>query len=106
MPQCKNCGSWAINHHCHGRDGSDPDLCDVCYWRIRAEREETAETGMKTFVIHLREEHRLKLMCDYAYVRKYGNLAVVAPKVCLDVLREHEGLLAGHEVRWIEVPEM
>jgi hypothetical protein len=21
----------------HGRDGSDPDLCDVCYWRKRAE---------------------------------------------------------------------
>jgi hypothetical protein len=33
--QC-DCGSYAINHHCHGRDGSDPDLCDVCYWRKRA----------------------------------------------------------------------
>ena len=35
--QCK-CGSYAINHHCHGRDGSDDDLCDVCYWRKRAEQ--------------------------------------------------------------------
>lgn len=34
---CKRCGSYAINHHCHGRDGSDDDLCDVCYWRSRAE---------------------------------------------------------------------
>lgn len=34
---CKICGSYAINHHCHGRDGSDSDLCDVCYWRTRAE---------------------------------------------------------------------
>ena len=34
---CK-CGSYAINHHCHGRDGSDGDLCDVCYWRKRAEQ--------------------------------------------------------------------
>ena len=32
MNQCK-CGSYAINHNAHGRDGSDPDLCDVCYWR-------------------------------------------------------------------------
>ena len=32
------CGSYAINHHCHGRDGSDGDKCDVCYWRSRAER--------------------------------------------------------------------
>ena len=39
MSQCK-CGSYAINHHCHGRDGSDPDLCDVCYWRKRAEQQD------------------------------------------------------------------
>jgi hypothetical protein len=32
MKNCERCGSYAINHHCHGRDGSDPDLCDVCYW--------------------------------------------------------------------------
>ena len=38
MNRCKkpHCGSWAINHHSHGRDGSDDDLCDVCYWRKRA----------------------------------------------------------------------
>lgn len=35
MKQCE-CGSHAINHNLHGRDGSDPDLCDVCYWRKRA----------------------------------------------------------------------
>lgn len=34
--KCKLCGSFAINHHLHGRDGSDPDLCDVCYWHTRA----------------------------------------------------------------------
>lgn len=34
--KCKICGSAAINHHLHGRDGSDPDLCDVCFWRNRA----------------------------------------------------------------------
>jgi hypothetical protein len=36
MGKCKECGSFAINHNQHGRDGSDPDLCDVCYWRKRA----------------------------------------------------------------------
>ncbi len=39
MNKCTECGSYAINHHCHGRDGSDPELCDVCYWRVRAEAE-------------------------------------------------------------------
>ena len=38
MEECKQCGSHAINHHLHGRDGTDGDLCDVCYWRKRAER--------------------------------------------------------------------
>jgi hypothetical protein len=32
---CK-CGSYAINHHLHGRDGSRGDLCDVCFWREKA----------------------------------------------------------------------
>lgn len=36
MNKCTECGSYAINHHCHGRDGSDQELCDVCYWRVRA----------------------------------------------------------------------
>lgn len=36
--QCTRCGSYAINMQQHGRkEGVDPDLCDVCYWRIRAE---------------------------------------------------------------------
>jgi ribosome-binding protein aMBF1 (putative translation factor) len=35
---CSRCGSYAINPHHHGRDQADLDLCDVCYWRKRAER--------------------------------------------------------------------
>ena len=42
MTKCTECGSYAINHHCHGRDGSDPELCDVCYWRKRASELEQA----------------------------------------------------------------
>lgn len=43
--QCK-CGSHAINHHRHGRDGSDPDLCDVCYWRKRVAVWQPIETAL------------------------------------------------------------
>lgn len=42
MPTCIRCGSHAINHHHHGRDGSRPDLCDVCYWRAKAEELQAA----------------------------------------------------------------
>lgn len=35
--KCEQCGSPTINHKLHGRDGSDPELCDVCYWRTRAD---------------------------------------------------------------------
>lgn len=38
MGQCKRCNSHAINLLDHGRDPNiDLDLCDVCYWRKRAE---------------------------------------------------------------------
>ena len=37
MNKCK-CGSYAINENLHGRDKvKDLDLCDVCYWRKRAQ---------------------------------------------------------------------
>ena len=58
---------------------------------------------MEAFVQHLRDEHRIKLFSDYAYIRKCGDIAIIAPKVWLAVLREHEGLLAGLNVQWIEV---
>lgn len=40
MQQCTRCDSYAINPRLHGRDGGDADLCDVCYWRKRAEASE------------------------------------------------------------------
>lgn len=36
MPKCQ-CGSYAINPQMHGRDNTDLELCDVCYWRKRAD---------------------------------------------------------------------
>jgi hypothetical protein len=36
----KGCGSYAVNPEHHGRTyGVDLDLCDVCYWRKRAQPE-------------------------------------------------------------------
>lgn len=36
--KCVMCGSHAINPGLHGRiEGLQTDLCDVCYWRIRAD---------------------------------------------------------------------
>ena len=37
--QCP-CGSFAINPYKRGRDASNNDLCDVCYWKDRAEKAE------------------------------------------------------------------
>lgn len=36
--KCIRCGSMAINLLHHGRDNADLDLCDVCYWRKRADK--------------------------------------------------------------------
>lgn len=38
MNNCKRCRSYAINPGHYGREADvDLDLCDVCYWRKRAE---------------------------------------------------------------------
>ena len=38
MSACTKCGSYAINPDSHGRNSNaDLDLCDLCYWRKRAD---------------------------------------------------------------------
>lgn len=53
---CKRCGSWAINHGHHGRDGSDPELCDVCYWRKRTEAKDAELAGYVEANRHMKGE--------------------------------------------------
>lgn len=65
MLKCKLCNSHAVNPGHHGRPdydvGVDHDLCDVCYWRTRAEKlaEADAQSKWKTIdderVIHFWE---------------------------------------------------
>jgi hypothetical protein len=44
---CKRCGSLAINPHLHGRvKGVDLELCDVCYWRKRADDNSTCKMSL------------------------------------------------------------
>ena len=35
--KCIRCGSYAINHNLHDRDGTHEELCDVCFWRLKYE---------------------------------------------------------------------
>ena len=38
-PPCKRCGSSDINPRQHGRKPNENlHLCDVCYWRVKAEK--------------------------------------------------------------------
>ena len=53
---CNICGSWAINHGHHGRDGSDPTLCDVCYWRQRCEQCTASNAAKDDEIDRLRAE--------------------------------------------------
>lgn len=69
MSACKECGSYAINHHCHGRDGTDGDLCDVCYWKKRAERTPLSEDELKVA--------RVKFFEDNGYFIRSDTFAVL-----------------------------
>lgn len=50
--KCTRCGSFAINAHLHGRDGGRLDLCDVCWWRNRAELLEFHITNLEHAGMH------------------------------------------------------
>ena len=56
MSSCKQCGSHAINPGRHGRDDTDLDLCDVCYWRVRADT--AYKAGMERAAEIAREYYR------------------------------------------------
>ena len=47
MNICRRCRSMAINPHLHGRNNDDQELCDVCYWRNKAEQLEKQIEKMK-----------------------------------------------------------
>lgn len=73
MTQCKRCLSYAINPHCHGREsGVDLDLCDVCYWRKRAENKVDPQSLVRSYGAHkdgkahywLSSEKAFNALCD------------------------------------------
>jgi hypothetical protein len=69
---CK-CGSYAINLHRHGRDLTDTESCDVCYWRHRAEAAVEAEREACAVVCE-----NLATSCD-------------DPDVCAAAIRQRAG---------------
>ena len=73
MKKCK-CGSYAINPNHHGRDGTDLDLCDVCYWRKRAEDLNVSDgDGCEQCENYDLVKKRLSVEC-YTCNRYYGDL--------------------------------
>ncbi len=44
------CGSYAINHHLHGRDGTRGGLCDVCFWREKASQRDALLAALEGLV--------------------------------------------------------
>ena len=66
--KCKDCGSYAINPHLHGRDLNDKDLCDVCYWRKRATNQ------MKSVTIKNKKTNKLLLKIIH---RKDGTIDMI-----------------------------
>jgi len=65
--QCKKCGSYAVNLNMAGRDDSEPELCDVCYWRTKFES--------KAIKFPQQLDGQLGRMIDLDYIRKIKAIA-------------------------------
>ncbi len=62
--QCERCRSYAINPGQNGRGDDDLHLCDVCYWRARAEaKQANAENKAIRFTGH-QFQGRLDRWCE------------------------------------------
>jgi hypothetical protein len=83
--QCKQCGSYAINHHDHGRDGSDSDLCDVCYWRHRHDRLSAASDRYLAAAVSYHVSPYYK-----AVIRKYSTAKDALTAVLKQNAKGHE----------------
>lgn len=70
--KCK-CGSYAINHDHHDRDGSDPHLCDVCYWRVRADGLLEALKIAREFAAYAQAEPDDLALIDAAIAKATGS---------------------------------
>jgi len=74
MATCKQCNSHAINHHRHGRDGTDGDLCDVCYWQKRAksinpdlDKPEATHESLREYMLLVNGHEVLLRECLFAF---------------------------------------
>ena len=79
MSKCEICGSYAINHHCHGRDGADGDLCDVCYWRKRAEQKPLTD-GWKLVPVEPTREMMQAWVTEVTQKNAWAAMIAAAPQ--------------------------
>lgn len=97
---CINCGSHAINHHMHGRDGTYSDFCNVCFWRARADSMQVIIDGVeyvpKAEVLELNDKRLqgvLEVLTEMRYFNqshKMFGLAYSAIKILSPALAELE----------------
>ncbi len=93
---CERCGSFAINHAAHGRDGSEPSLCDVCYWRQRTEQCTASNAAKDAEIASLRDRLRDTAQILIAEVGATGpaDADEVARKAVSQIARLREALVA------------
>ena len=80
IKKCKVCGSFAINHHLHGRDGSDDELCDVCFWVKRAKsHDELVQMNQELLSALKQVVGDVRALADHSYgvhgLHQNGDLA-------------------------------
>lgn len=88
---CNRCGSWAINHGHHGRDGSEPNLCDVCYWRQRCEQCTASIAAKDAEIARLREA----LVATFDALDRSSSPFPLSIEMTLAVLDHAKAALSG-----------
>lgn len=84
MNKCKICGSYAINPHCYDRDDTDIDLCDVHYWKTRAESTSTRIAELEAQIKRAEEQEPVRFLYKdvYSFEVLYGDIVTNTRRDC------------------------
>ena len=108
MTKCKRCGSYAINAFLRDQCETGMDLCDVCYWRQKAESEAARCANYCDQIEHLlseRNQYRAAAkaanQCADYWTEQAATLQVERDLLAREIGKKEHDCIIAHDGRGV-----